>query len=156
MNPYGTALKILALLGLGIWSLASSAFTPWGPFTATGPLTIKYNPALPAATCTLTVHGLANGGVAQLHAATIGGANPICSTVAVQGLPWGWQPTSATAVNFSGMSIRIGTVTCGTGATVLATSWSNAGNSLSASSQPLGGCTLQSLTLTTSPALTLP
>ena len=94
--------------------------------------------------------------MAQLHAATIGGANPICSTVAAQGLPWGWQPTSATAVNFSGMSIRIGTVTCGTGATVLATSWSNAGNSLSASSQPLGGCTLQSLTLTTSPALTLP
>lgn len=155
MNPYKAALKILALLGLAIWSLVSSAFTPGGAFTATGPFSVKYNPVLPAVTCTLTVHGVANpGGGASVTAATLTGSNPLCANIAPQGLPWPWQPTSVTTVNVSIMGIKIGTVTCS--AATLATTWSNASNSLSATSLPWGSCTLQSLTLVTTPALTLP
>lgn len=155
MNPYRSALKIMALLGLAIWSLASSAFTPGGLFTATGPFSVKYNPVLPAVTCTLTVHGVANtGGGASVTAATMTGSNPLCATISPQGLPWLWQPTSATTVNVINMSIKIGTVTCS--AATLATTWSNSSNSLSATSLPWGGCTLQSLTLVTTPPLTLP
>ncbi|PCE28764.1 hypothetical protein BWP39_00815 [Paraburkholderia acidicola] len=126
-------------------------------FSATGSIT-NSTQIYANLSCTITMSGVvaSDGSYAQINSAAITGGG-LCGLPVLNGLPWKLVATSATT--FSLENFGFGYVVSGLGEcgpTTINGAWNNATNTLSALNQPLSGkCTVNSLSIKTSPALTV-
>jgi len=157
----GTLSLVSLVVGLGVASMASAAtITPVNSaFTATGSISLSapdwaQTPVL----CSVTFKGRisADGAYALIESATLSGT-PLCTGTAtaptkLTGLPWRLTATNASSIKVDGVGFNM-VVRSICGPNTINATWSNASNTLAASSQPLSGnCKVNNLSVQPSPA----
>lgn len=165
MKSFKTLVSLTALtVCMGAASMANAySITPINTdFTAPGTITVKSPSSFQAAVnCTATFAGRVDGaGVAKINTVTVSGGG-LCNLPQITGLPWTLTATGPNGV-LSGTVSNVGYTIASTflypasncGPSTINVGYN--GSALTASNQNLSGsCTVVSLSVTPSPALTI-
>lgn len=143
-------------------TLCSTAFAatiaPAGTsFSAPGTFVLT-TPNIANLSCGMTLSGVvsSDGSYAQVNSAVVTPHTSLCGIVQVSGLPWKVVATSTTTVSVANMGFNLVSPFSGCAPLAINGRWNNATGTLSAINQPLGGnCTLNSLSVTPGPTLTI-
>jgi len=123
----------------------ASAFTPGGTFLLTGPFTLSS----PSVTCTATL--TVSGSVITSVAFT---GSPVCGALSARSLPWPVTPISPTAIKITPLVVKTPISTCS--AASVTGVWNNASPGVATFSGVSAPPCVISMTLSASPAQTLP
>lgn len=136
---------VLALLVSTGVAAPASAFTPGGTFLLTGPFTLSSPPV--TCTATFTVSG-------SVITSVLFSGSPACGSLSARSLPWPVTPISPTAIKITPMIIKSPLSTCS--AASVTGAWNNASPGVATFSGVSAPPCVISMTLSASPAQTLP
>ncbi|MFE1811714.1 alkane oxidation protein activator PraB [Metapseudomonas otitidis] len=154
MSKISVATAALALC-MGASSAMAVTITPTNTkFSAKGVSVVKPG-FLPAVTCNVEFIGTTNNNTATITAVNITGGGS-CALAGTSGLPWTLTATSTTTGTVSGVKFTVAGVNCSSSPVTVNGAWSNSANTLTLTpNQPVGSCTIQSLSVSPNPAFTV-